>query len=294
MPKKKKGQKATAEPKTARTAKVLSGVSAIALLAAGAVLTPLGQKVTQRVWPDDPALVHDAAWMEDLQCEQDPNIAGLPGTKEITEFTPGGDEELRRAAITDLGAVGWYRGNLSVTLTTKTNDPVYIVGIDLVIHEQKELTPAWGLEFKEPCGGGASYRLFDVLLDHDVIKDRGVVEQGVEAEELGTVDRPPAEKIGRTFTVARNDPAELDFDVYACTGYYEWGVEISYITGDEKKSVVLGPKEDPYRMVGGYQNVRRYHGDFEGTGPVIAKGPQPAADKSQPSEVPVSARDACT
>ena len=76
--------------------------------------------------------------------------------------------------------------------------------------------------------------------------------------------------------MSRPDPAEVVFNVFACKDYFEWGIKIKCLSGKQQKEAFVGTKKEPLKMIGGWQNVQRYHADFLNDTQLIAIGPQPA------------------
>lgn len=231
----------------------------------------------------------------DLTCDHDVNVAGLNDASDPSglsstesELSPAGDPRTR--AVDQLGAITWYRNLIHLGLSTADEKPVFIMRIEPVVFDHETIAPAWGLEFKPPCGGTAQFRVFRVVLDQGSIEDMGLV--GLEPGE-----DTPTEPLGQSFTVSANDPALVVIQAYACAGYFEWGLKITYVASDDLKYAWFGTEDEPLQMIGGWQGVERYHAEWDGDVRIVP-GPakDPTKDPARPADpgIPSSAADVCT
>ncbi|HCU51326.1 MAG TPA: hypothetical protein DGG94_16270, partial [Micromonosporaceae bacterium] len=129
-----------------RTA-LISVATAIGLLLAGAILSPVGARLVEAIWPatdgrgpgtslQSPSgrLVTISRWppRTDLECDASTKVAGLPGAPEPTGLI--GNQDIRAMAMDQLGAIVWYHGTLNITVTTIDAAPSLIMAIKPVIH----------------------------------------------------------------------------------------------------------------------------------------------------------------
>jgi hypothetical protein len=55
---------------------------------------------------------------------------------------------------------------------------------------------------------------------------------------------------GPKFHVTHDDPAVLLVEAKACRGYHEWGLNITYATGGQTFTKILGTEQNPFRVMG--------------------------------------------
>ncbi|MBV1849441.1 hypothetical protein [Catellatospora tritici] len=264
-------------------AKVLSACGALLLIVVTALVTPLGQKLIDAIWPRrETTLVVSSSWPmpggEGLSCLTSMGVAGFGNAPDLVKLaerlTPSRDPLLQ--VVEQVKAAPWYKGELRINLTTPDDRPVYVTGVSVVIHERSTQNPSWGLEFNPGCGGGPPVRLFEVLLDRGSVLDRGVYGD-TSGEIADPTFMPRTEPLGRTFIVSRSDPAELVFQVAACRGYYEWGVVIDYLAGDQARKTFVGTARDPLVMSAGWEGTRRHFAwiDWNANSVHVNDGPLP-------------------
>ena len=236
-----------------------------------------------------PGLVIDVRWPPDLDltCDTQVNVAGLPGSPDVEQLPvppPGElqpDRDPRTVAVDRLGAITWYRGELRLAITAATPEPIYLTRIEPTVFKRQRIVPAWGLEFSPGCGSPAQYRLFQTVLDRGSIRDLGVI--GQDSASGGPYKDAPASPLGETFTVTQTDPAELVFHVYACDGYFEWGLKITYIAAGQEHTTTVGTEQQPLKAIGGWRDVPRYHGVYDGRTTVV---PGPGLVRGEAPQVP--------
>lgn len=273
-----------------RTAWISAG-AVLGLMVLTAIVTPLGSRLVEQIWPSEtsgtggggppipespsgsPAgrLVAIGSWPPEssFMCESSTKVAGLPGSSGPEGLKPEDNEDLRVAAIKNVGALVWYHGKLSITLTTVDETPVLIMGIEPVVFAKQQVEPAWGLEVSPGCGGPSQVRLLRSVLDRGTVEDLCVAEYGPGKP------RAPREPLGPTFTVNNADAADLQLEINACEGLYEFGVKITYVEAGQTKAAWIGSAENPFRIVGGWRNVERFHSMVSSSGSQSGIRPDP-------------------
>lgn len=101
-------------------------------------------------------------------------------------------------------------------------------------------------------GCGDSYqRVINVDLDLDLDLDkRKYIDAGIRS---GGPTAPPGVRsapFGPKLHVTHEDPAVIVVNASACSGYHEWGVQITYATGGKTYTKVIGDSTHPFRTVG--------------------------------------------
>ncbi|HCU49725.1 MAG TPA: hypothetical protein DGG94_07985, partial [Micromonosporaceae bacterium] len=126
---------------------LISAATAIGLLLVGAILSPVGDRLVEAIWPNTDGrapeqslqspggrLVTISRWppQTDLECDASTKVAGLPGAPEPAGLI--GSQDIRALAMDQLGAIVWYHGTLNITLTTVDAAPSLVTAIKPVIH----------------------------------------------------------------------------------------------------------------------------------------------------------------
>jgi len=148
-----------------------------------------------------------------------------------------------RDNILNNGGAAWVQGHLTMTMTGIGDAVVAITNLKQLVYKKTDSAPAW---LYVPLGGcGDVYeRLFALNLDNGSFRDMGI--QG----EARTGVAPPSEALGPAFTVSRADPALIVVDVLSCHGYYEWGLEVTYVVEGSQRVKVIGTPTQPLRSWG--------------------------------------------
>ncbi|WP_162907093.1 hypothetical protein [Allorhizocola rhizosphaerae] len=96
-------------------------------------------------------------------------------------------------------------------------------------------------------------RVLQSVLDRGTLEDLGVSEFGPGNP------RAPTAPFGSSFTVTNADAADVVIEVNACEGLYEFGAKITYVEAGEPLTAMVGSAEKPFRIVGGWRGVERFH-----------------------------------
>jgi hypothetical protein len=154
------------------------------------------------------------------------------------------------------GAGVFRAGQIGMRLITRDDTPAYIYGLEVVrFRVAKEMRPAWVIELDgDMCGGDVLGRLFA----SDVTKGGDVVDLGTAGTGGDVMPAVPTAPLGTGFTVAAGDPALLLLDVYACTGYFEFGLVIHYVFRGDQYTYEVGSREEPLRIMGTDAPVPHY------------------------------------
>lgn len=124
---------------------VISAAAAIGLLLLTAIVTPLGNRVVDYLWPATEEakivpsppeirpggrLVALGQWPPELSllCDHSTKVAGLADSQPLSKVRLDANEDVRTTALKQLGALVWYHGRLLITLTSKDNTPLLIMG----------------------------------------------------------------------------------------------------------------------------------------------------------------------
>lgn len=281
-------------------AAAVSGGIAAVLLILGAIVNPLATRAIDMIWPavqqgtspttgssSAGGLVAIGRWPPEnkLICQSGVHVAGLTGTPSPLDLVPTANEDLRITAIRQLGAIVWYQGKLAITLTSADDTPLLIMAMEPVVFAKRDTAPSWGMEVSPGCGGPAQIRVLRTLLDRGTLEDMGVRPGGPDNP------RAKAAPLGPSFTVSASDPADITVLAYACSGLYDFGMKITYISRGATYTELVGSPEHPFRIVGGWHGVERFYSDL---GISVSEGPLPNHGGPQiPTGVPLSARDIC-
>jgi len=184
-----------------------------------------------------------------------PTLRGCDGATEVAVFSGGPDprtlrlvrNEDVRTRLASEGSAAFGRGFLELSLTVTDGSTVEITNLKPVIFRRLAAQPEW---IWNPEGGcGDSYnRVFQLDLDHPSLKDRGL--QGNEAMRTDDDIPPAAAPLGSTFHVSQQDPAAIEIWADACSGMYEWGLELTSIVRGEQRVTQIGTPAQPFRSIG--------------------------------------------
>ncbi|WP_344164516.1 hypothetical protein [Kribbella yunnanensis] len=198
---------------------------------------------------DQNSLGVSPTWPMSLGCDGGTTVAAMKG-----DIAPG---KVKRDPLKDIRAVltkehgaAYGRGSLSISLTAKVGTVVQIDNLKPIFYRDKAtVQPEWVYDPMGGCGGSFA-RVFALNLDNHAWKDLGVVSDSDTPEGGKPPKGVPAETLGPRFHVSHDDPAVIVIRSQACTGYHEWGVELTYSTGGHTYTKVLGTEDAPFRSAG--------------------------------------------
>jgi hypothetical protein len=147
--------------------------------------------------------------------------------------------------LADLAAKGGAAlnsGDLTLTFTVAGNSVAQVVNLRPIIYRVGARKPAW-IDYSPGQCGGTYGRIFALDLDHRTLTDQGVVKFG------SATANAPTSPIGSGFHVSQNDPAQIQIMATGCGGYYEWGVQVTYVIGTHQFVRLIGSPQDPFRTV---------------------------------------------
>ena len=240
-----------------------AGVSGLAALIAIAIaVPPLLHKDKQ---PSDGGTTTPAALSSDsLHVAQTwPTMSGCDGATEVAVLRDGPEaESVRlnpsvdvRELLTGQGAASFGSGHLYVSLSADERATVQILSIRPLFFASREADVAWVYDPQGGCGGEDVERVISLDLEHRRYTDRGTLSNETPATpEAGSPAR--SEPFGPAFVVEAGRPALVRVDAEACTGYYEWGLQIKYQVGGKIYTQDLGSPSKPYRSVGSLSEAK--------------------------------------
>ncbi|NUT35268.1 MAG: hypothetical protein HOV79_19615 [Hamadaea sp.] len=227
--------------------KVLAAAGALGLLTWGALANPLGQKIADRIFPQEtgaaPAPVaFTKTWPLARNCDAATTVAVLRnGPKPDQVRSP-----VDRNELVGSGSAVFGNGWLYITISVTDDRVISVTDVRPVIFRKGPAEASWIYEPQGGCGDQYS-RLFELDLDGPLLKDLGV--QG--PEELAPPGvRVPAQPVGQAFTVSKSDPAEIVVTARGCRAYYEWGIQISYVADGHQLTYDIGSAANPFRSIG--------------------------------------------
>jgi hypothetical protein len=195
---------------------------------------------------EDSIEVSDPTWPMLPECDGATSVAAMPwnGAASSVKLSPATDV---RETLTAQRAAAYGYGFVTLNIGAKTGTTIQILGIKPLFYTTKKIDPVW---VYDPMGGcGDSYvRILDVDLDKRTSKDRGTSGGGdVGAEPGSHVKSVP---FGPKFHVTHDDPAAVTVNATGCSGYHEWGIQITYAVGGKTYKKVVGTADHPFRVVG--------------------------------------------
>jgi hypothetical protein len=186
--------------------------------------------------PPSVALAVSASWPLSRGCDGGTAVAMVNGGPAIKTFPMNSGNE--REKMIDAGAGAWEDGFLYLDLTAPPQKTMRILNLRPLIDKTPLPPPSWIYSPGGGCGGPTN-RVFELNLDTPSLKDKGIQVP----EDGEPVPGMRSDPIGPTFTVTKDEPATLRFDVSACKANYQWSIEITYsVEGDpDKHTFVSGP-----------------------------------------------------
>lgn len=265
-------QMATPEHQQRRMGSWVSGVTfgAIILIVVGAVITPLGSKFIDELWPNDakqsrtaptatadtssPGTVDDPLvilpdWPTLRGCDGGTEVAMPMSAESAGDVVASTARDLREQLV-DAGGASWGVGHLYLDFSVKSTSLVQVVDLKPKIYRRVSVAPKWIYTPQGACGD-VYERVFALNLDEPSIADMGL--QGEPAAQTGAA--PPVDRLGPAFKISASDPALVRVDVTSCSGYYEWGIEVTYVVDGRERSRLIGTLTDPLRSWGMSGNV---------------------------------------
>ncbi|MEV0269626.1 hypothetical protein AB0H43_12660 [Hamadaea sp. NPDC050747] len=159
----------------------------------------------------------------------------------------------------------------------------YSLSVRPVIFAHHDVSPSWGLEADPGCGGPSQVRLLKVVLDTGLFTDEGLTQGGPDNPNAR------AEPFGTSFTVSSREAADIQVDVFACSGLYEFGVKIEYVSAGQTRTMTIGAPENPLRIIGGWRGVERFYSQY---GSPVSRNRAAEFPRGVPS-VPTNANGVC-
>jgi hypothetical protein len=178
-----------------------------------------------------------------------PESAGCPSAS-VAVFPNGPQPSLVKASmltnelahLAAKGGAAFDSGDLTLTFTVAGNAVAQIVNLRPIIYRVGARKPAW-IDYSPGQCGGTYGRIFALDLDDRTLTDEGVVKFGSASSSA------PTSPIGSGFHVSQSDPAQIQVIATGCSGYYEWGVQVSYVIGTHQFVRLVGTPENPFRVV---------------------------------------------
>ncbi|WP_328521141.1 hypothetical protein [Kribbella sp. NBC_00359] len=196
---------------------------------------------------EDSIEVSDPAWPVLPDCDGGTAVGAMPWNTDATKVRLIAGTDVRDTLTSERGAA-YGHGFVTLSIGAKIGTTIQVLGIKPVIYANKKIDPKW---VYDPLGGcGDSYqRILEVDLDKRTAKDAGV--QGGDGDGV----QPAGPKVrtvplGRKFQVTHDDQAVVTVSATGCSGYFEWGIQITYATGGKTYRKIVGTKSAPFRLVG--------------------------------------------
>lgn len=230
--------------------KLLPAIGATALITAGAIITPLGQRLIDWVVPatkQRDSLSVNTMWPGVRECDVT-EVALLSATSDPQTV------QLNHAAkpqeqLLKSGGIAWGSAYLYINLSTKGDTVAQIISFRPEVFRTGIVVPKW--VFKPQGGGcGDEYsRTFALDLNRTRLVDVGI-QPSPDPAQLNAGPRPKVAPLGPAFTVSRTDPAQLTVIVDGCSKYFEWGLHVTYIIDGEQRVLDIGSPKSPLRLLG--------------------------------------------
>ncbi|WET81090.1 hypothetical protein P3102_07650 [Amycolatopsis sp. QT-25] len=213
------------------------------------LLPSLASAAAPTTHPQPAALAVVASWPLSRGCDGGTAVAMINGGPAIKTFPMNSGNE--REKMIDAGAGVWEKGFLYLDLTAPPQKTMRILNLRPLIDKTSLPPPSWIYSPGGGCGGPVS-RVFELGLDTPSLKDTGVQE----SEDGKPVPDTRSDPIGPTFSVTKDEPATLRFDVSACKANYQWSIEITYsIDGDLGRHTFVS---GPYRTMAFADKTKMY------------------------------------
>lgn len=217
----------------------IGALAAVAGVLAAILISTLGHS------PSSPAtssgtLGITSEWPEGPGCPST-SVAVFANGPQPTSVQPSMDTN-ELAYLAAKGGAAFNSGDLTLTFTVAGNAVAQIVNLRPIVYSVGTRRPAW-IDYSPGQCGGTYGRIFALDLDHRTLTDQGVVKFG------SATANAPTSPIGSGFHVSQNDPAQITIVATGCAGYYEWGVQVTYVIGTHQFVGVIGTPEKPFRVV---------------------------------------------
>lgn len=152
---------------------------------------------------------------------------GMPAGKGgIHDFHAGSD------TVSDLVASGggsWEYGQLAIDLSAAPSKSVAVLDIKAHVDRRDVAPPAWIYTPEFGCGPNSADRHFKFNLDATDPNSQAFTDAGVAPGAAGPSNGPaPTEPLGPAFVLSNNQHARIRVDALACSGNYQWRLEILY------------------------------------------------------------------